>query len=82
MELGDLIDASESFASRWEVPTLVMAAGRDCFVKHTQISSWFDKIAAPDKTLHIYPEAYHLLWHDWDKETVLSDIHAWLTGRI
>ncbi|NBS53750.1 MAG: alpha/beta hydrolase, partial [Spartobacteria bacterium] len=32
--------------------------------------------------LHIYPEAHHLLWHDWDKEAVMSDIHAWLTARI
>ena len=81
MELGDLIDASDSFATRWNVPTLVLAAGLDCFVNATQISTWFEKISAPDKKLHIYPEAYHLLWHDWDKEAVLSDIHAWLTGR-
>ena len=82
MELGDLIDASESFAPCWDVPTLVLSAGCDCFVKPTQISTWFEKISAQDKKLHIYPEAYHLLWHDWDKETVLSDIHAWLTERI
>ena len=29
MELGDLFDASKSFAARWEVPTLVLAAGYD-----------------------------------------------------
>ena len=82
MELGDLIDASASFAPHWEVPTLVLAAGLDCFVKPTQISTWFEKISAEDKKIHIYPEAYHLLWHDWDKETVVSDIHDWLTKRI
>ena len=82
IELGDLIDASINFASGWDVPTLVLAAGCDCFVKPTQISSWFDQITAPDKKLHIYPEAYHLLWHDWDKEAVMNDIHAWLTARI
>ena len=82
MELGDLIDASESFAPCWDVPTLVLSAGCDCFVQPTQISTWFEKISATDKKLHIYPEAYHLLWHDWDKETVLRDIHVWLTARI
>ena len=82
MELGDLIDASESFAPCWDVPTLVLSAGCDCFVQTTQISTWFEKISAQDKKLHIYPEAYHLLWHDWDKETVVSDIHDWLTKRI
>ena len=82
MELSDLIDASESFAPCWDVPTLVLSAGCDCFVQPTQISTWFEKISAADKKLHIYPDAYHLLWHDWDKEIVLSDIHAWLTERI
>ena len=60
--------------------------GRDAhaplaFASHT-LSSHFRISEAQDKKLHIYPEAYHLLWHDWDKETVLSDIHAWLTERI
>jgi acylglycerol lipase len=82
MELSNLIDASESFAPCWDVPTLVLSAGCDCFVQPTQISTWFEKIPAPDKKLYIYPEAYHLLWHDWDKEAVLRDIHAWLTARI
>ena len=82
MELGDLIDASESFAPCWDVPTLVLSAGCDCFVQPCQISTWFEKISAQDKKLYIYPEAHHLLWHDWDKEAVLRDIHAWLTARI
>ena len=82
IELGDLIDASDTFASCWDIPTLVLAAGCDCFVKPKQISKWFNKIKAVDKKLHIYPEAYHLLWHDWDKEAVMSDIHDWLTARI
>ena len=82
MELSDLIDASDSFAPCWDVPTLVLSAGCDCFVQPTQISTWFEKISAADKKIHIYPEAYHLLWHDWDKETVLRDIHVWLTARI
>lgn len=82
IELGDLIDASADFASCWDIPTLVLAAGCDCFVKPTQIASWFEKMTAADKKLHIYPEAYHLLWHDWDKEAVMSDIHDWLTARV
>ena len=36
---------------------------------------------ATDKTFRLYPEAYHLLWNDWDKELVLADILAWLNER-
>jgi len=81
VELGDLIEKSHTFAPAITLPTLVLAAGCDCFVKSTQVEAWFKKIPAGDKTLHIYPEAYHLLWHDWDKDVVIKDIHHWLTSR-
>ena len=60
--------------------------GRDAhaplaFASHT-LSSNFRISEARDKQLHIYQDTHHLLWPDWDKETVLSDIHAWLTERI
>jgi alpha-beta hydrolase superfamily lysophospholipase len=81
VELGDLIHHSERLAKGIHSPTLVLAAGKDCFVKPEQIESWFQKIPSPQKTLRHYPDAYHLLWHDWDRDVVVSDIAAWLEER-
>lgn len=81
VELGDLIEDSASLAAGLHTPTLVLAAGQDCFVKPCQIASWFEKIPAQDKTLRHYAEAYHLLWHDWDRDLVVSDISAWLDQK-
>lgn len=78
VELGELIDASREVARRLELPTLVLAAGQDCFVRVDQIEEWFREIASADKTLRVYPEAYHLLWHDWDRESVVTDLGRWL----
>ena len=78
VELGDMIDDSWTVASQLQVPTLVLAAGQDCYVRVDQIRSWFDEIAASDKTLNVYPDAYHLLWHDWDRDNVVSDLGKWL----
>ena len=78
VELGDMIDDSWTVASQLQVPTLVLAAGQDCYVRVDQIRSWFDEIAASDKTLNVYPDAYHLLWHDWDRDKVVSDLGKWL----
>jgi alpha-beta hydrolase superfamily lysophospholipase len=50
-------------------------------VKPEQITAWFEKIPVADKTHQLYPEAYHLLWHDWDRELVIKDIEAWLDQR-
>ena len=81
VELGDLIHASKSLAEGLRTPTLVLAAGNDCFVRPEQIDSWFEKIPASDKSLRHYPDAYHLLWHDWDRDIVVADIAAWLERR-
>lgn len=78
VELGDLIDSSREVARRLELPTLVLAAGQDCFVRVDQIEEWFLEIASGDKTLLVYPESYHLLWHDWDRERVVEDLGQWL----
>jgi acylglycerol lipase len=81
-ELGELIDGSQEVAEALEHRVLVLAAGRDCFVKPEQIEAWFDRIPARDKTLRHYPEAYHLLWHDWDREEVVADLEEWIEARL
>lgn len=80
-ELGALIDTSHEHARRLRHPAMILAAGNDCFVKPEQIRAWAGHIPSVDKTHRLYPEAYHLLWHDWDRELVVADIEAWLDGR-
>lgn len=80
-ELGALIDGSHALAERLDHRVLVLAAGRDCFVRAEQIETWFHRIPSTDKTLRHYPEAYHLLWHDWDREAVVEDLREWLDAR-
>jgi len=81
-ELGDLIDGSGGLGPGLNLPVLVLAAGRDCFVRREQVERWFDGVAAREKTLRVYGGAFHLLWHDWDKELVLRDVAGWLDGRV
>ena len=80
-ELGELIDGSHTVAGELDHRVLVLAAGQDCFVKPGQIETWFERIPSSDKTLRLYPEAYHLLWHDWDREAVVEDLREWLETR-
>ena len=77
-QLGLLIESSAKVAAEMKTPCLVLAAGHDVFLRPEQVRAWFDRLAATDKTFRVYPEAYHLLWNDWDKELVLADIVAWL----
>ena len=80
-QLGELIESSELIAAKMKTPCLVLAAGQDVFLHPQQVRAWFDRLAAADKTFRLYPEAYHLLWNDWDKDAVLADILGWLNER-
>ena len=80
-QLGLLIESSAEVAGKMITPCLVLAAGQDVFLRPEQVRAWFDRLAATDKTFRLYPQAYHLLWNDWDKELVLADISAWLNER-
>jgi len=69
-------------ASRIRIPSLTLAAGQDCFVHEEQIRIWHKRIPGSNKALNIYPNAFHLLWHDSDREQVLGDIHEWITAKV
>ena len=50
-------------------------------MKPRQIADWFEQIPSNDKTHLLYPDAYHLLWQDWDRDIVMRDIEEWLDRR-
>ena len=81
-ELGSLMESSEGLAAKLTEPCLVMVGGNDVYLESRQVKAWFDRIAAKDRTFREYPEAYHLLWNDFDRETVLRDIMGWIDSRV
>lgn len=81
-ELGNLMESADGLAARLNEPSLVMVGGNDVYIEPRQVKAWFDRIAAEDRTFREYPEAYHLLWNDFDREAVLHDIMAWIEARI
>jgi acylglycerol lipase len=80
--VGRLMEEMPCVAPGVRVPSLVLAAGADVFIRPDQIRAWFDGLGAGDKTFLEYPSACHVLWNDWDRERVLGDISAWLQARL
>lgn len=80
-EIGNLIEHSHAVAEGITVPTLTLAGGQDVYLRPEQIEAWFARIPAADKTYRLYPEAFHLLWNDWDKELVMGDILGWIEAH-
>jgi len=69
-------------AGELSVPTLLMHGAADA-IADPQASR--DLAAAPPDgmvTLHVYPEAYHELFNDLDREAVLAELLGWIDGRL
>lgn len=74
----DLMQEAQHNAARLMVPTLMLSAGRDVFIRPEQSRAFFEKIAAAEKEHVFYPESHHLLWHDIDADDVLDRIARWI----
>jgi alpha-beta hydrolase superfamily lysophospholipase len=67
----DLMQAARQSAARIDVPTLMLSAGRDVFIRPEQSRAFFDCLAAREKEYVFYPNSHHLLLHDVDSDDVL-----------
>lgn len=78
----DFMSGCRRCAARVDVPTMLLAAGRDVFITPEQSRSFFEAIGCREKHYLLYPRSHHLLWHDVDRDDVLDKISAWiLEGR-
>ena len=75
-----LMSNAQELAEHVRVPTLMLSAGRDAFIRGEQSHAFFEKIGAPVKEYEFYPESHHLLWHDINRDEVLDRITRWVLG--
>jgi alpha-beta hydrolase superfamily lysophospholipase len=76
--LHDLISGCFDAAPRIRVPVLVIYAQHDIFIRTDLVEQFFARLGSADKELTLYPDSYHLLLHDHDREQVLERITDWL----
>lgn len=79
VKLGDLAQTMDQVASSVMCPVLLLHAGKDCFTQVEKVDDFYERF---DKTLskthHDYPESYHLLMYDHQRDKIFSDISSWL----
>jgi len=75
-----LMSNTQELAEHIRVPTLMLSAGRDAFIRGEQSRAFFEKIGAPVKEYAYFPESHHLLWHDINRDEVLDRITCWVLG--
>ena len=75
-------DETVRAAERLTVPCLILQAGADGLVDPVATSSFFKKVASPDKILKVYEGFYHEVLNEPGKGSVLGEIDTWLSARI
>lgn len=77
--LSDLIDGMPNCARAFEVPTLVLHGGKDFFSRSADVESFYGNIPKEaNRTRRYYPDSYHLLMYDDQREKVIGDVEGWL----
>lgn len=79
VKLGDLAQAMDQAAASVVCPTLLLHAGKDCFTQVEKVNDFYAHFAqSVSKTHHYYPQSYHLLMYDHQRDKIFSDISSWL----
>lgn len=76
-----LMGAARAAAYDLDVPTLVLLGANDQIVPNEVQVSFAERIASPSCGLILYPEGYHMLLNDLQRERVWADILKWLDRR-
>ena len=77
-----LMDEVAPLAGGMSLPTLVLMGDRDQVVPPTAQRSFTSAIGSADCTAVTYPDGWHLLLDDYQRETVWRDLGAWIRGGV
>ena len=60
------------------MPLFAAQGGKDITVNHRRTRAFFGRIAAPDKELHYFPDAFHAILNDPESPTVRQLLLTWM----
>jgi alpha-beta hydrolase superfamily lysophospholipase len=83
--VAEMVRADERLAREFRLitlPVFILHGALDRVTKPSGSQYFFETAGSADKTLKLYEGAYHDLLNDVDKETVMSDIIAWISRRL
>lgn len=81
-ESHKLSELAKKTASNITMPVLIVQSGNDAIVDTEKLEQWYGKLKSTDKSLRLFPDAYHSLDFDanWFKEYTHL-VSEWLLSR-
>jgi alpha-beta hydrolase superfamily lysophospholipase len=75
-------DWIQTHAAELQVPLLMLQGGADRVSLPAGSRRFFEQVTFPDKTWKEYPESYHEIYDDLDRQIVLADLSHWLQTHV
>ena len=79
--IEQMINQAPDAATRLTVPVLVLYTPHDPLVPKEGVERFYDRIASPAKQAAFFPESYHLILHDKERDRALQTVRDWLERR-
>ncbi|HZE57669.1 MAG TPA: bifunctional alpha/beta hydrolase/class I SAM-dependent methyltransferase [Chthoniobacterales bacterium] len=64
------------------LPTLMLSAGRDWVVSLKAQREFFNGLSSPNKRMHVFPAAYHALFHERERAQVVERIRDFIREQL
>jgi alpha-beta hydrolase superfamily lysophospholipase len=64
------------------LPTLMLSAGRDWVVSVKAQREFFNGFSSPEKRMHVFPAAYHALFHERERAQVADRVRDFVRERF
>jgi SAM-dependent methyltransferase len=65
-----------------QLPTLMLSAGRDWVVSFKAQREFFHGLSSPVKRMHVFPAAYHALFHERERAQVVDRVRDFVLERF
>ncbi|NHN37064.1 alpha/beta hydrolase [Pseudomaricurvus alcaniphilus] len=82
VELFAAMQAPLQHAGSITLPMLIMHGEADSMVSPEGSRRFFAQLASADKELIVYPDLYHEIFNEPEKDEVLGDLVIWLEARL
>ena len=82
LEMLKAMQNAEAKAAQIQLPMLLLHGAYDTLATPEGSQMLFDTISSDDKQIKIYPEMYHEIFNEPERDDVLSDMTDWMNARI
>jgi len=81
-ELFKAMNEVQERAGEIELPLLIMHGEEDSMASPSGAQFLFDAVSSVDKQLKLYPQLYHEILNEPEREQVMADLLAWCEQRV